>query len=82
MGWNLGAPRNNYPLKYSQAVKKVWPYATWLAWKKLWNIGGGQEMAVMVGQWNNFNNDNSGESVLPHPSFTRNRYKIHLNYHY
>jgi len=29
-------------------------------------------MAVMVGQWKNFNNDNSGEFVLPHPSFKEN----------
>jgi len=31
--------------------------------KKLWNTGSSQEMAVMVGQWQNFNSDNSGELV-------------------
>ena len=25
-------------------------------WEKLWNTGGNQELAVMVGQWQNFNN--------------------------
>ena len=36
-------------IKNSQAVKKrVQPYAKCLVWKKLWNTGGGQEMAVMV----------------------------------
>ena len=29
--------------------------------KKVQNTGGSQEMAVMVGQWQNFNSDNSGE---------------------
>ena len=42
--------------------------------------GGGQEMAVMVQvDGKNFNNNNPGQFVLPHPSFTRNRHKIHLN---
>ena len=41
-----------------------------------------QEMAVMAGYGKNFNNDNSGESVLPPPSFTRIQYQIHLNFHY
>jgi len=39
--------------------------------------GGGQEMAVMSDK--KFNNSNSGEFVLPHPSFSRNWHKIHLN---
>ena len=37
-------------------------------------------MAVMV--WidgKSFNYNNSGQFVLPHPSFTRNLLKIHLN---
>ena len=39
--------------------------------------GGGQEMAVMAKvHGKNFNNNNSGQFVLPHPSFTR---KIYLN---
>ena len=33
---------------------------------------------VMVGQWQNSNNDNSGEFLLPYPSFTRNWHQIHL----
>ena len=43
-----------YPLKNNQAVKQVQPYVKCLAGKKLWNTGGGQEMAVMVGQWKQF----------------------------
>ena len=35
-------------------------------------------MAVMVGKWKNFNSDNSGEFVLPPPSFTRTQQQIHL----
>ena len=39
-------------------------------------------MAVMVKvNGKNFNN-NSSQFVLPHPSFTRNQYKIHLNCYY
>jgi len=30
------------------------PMQKWLVWKKLQNTGGGQEMAVMVGQWQKF----------------------------
>ena len=41
--------------------KQVQPYAKWLVWKKLRSTGGSQEMAVMVGQWQKFNNDYSGE---------------------
>ena len=37
-------------------------------------------MAVMVQvDSKNFNNNNSCQFVLPHPSFTRNQHKIHLN---
>ena len=43
--------------------------------KKLWNPGGGQEMAVMVGLWKNFYNNNQF-NLLPHLSFTRNQYKL------
>ena len=32
-----------------------------------------------IGRWQNFNNNNSGQFVLPYPSFTRNQHKIHLN---
>jgi len=46
-------------------------------------IGGGQEMAVMLKvDGKSFNNNNSGQFVLPYPSFTRNQHKIHLNYYY
>jgi len=40
---------------------------------------GGQEMAVMVGLKQNFNNDNSGEYVLVSLQFGT---QIHLNYRY
>ena len=30
-------------------------------WKKLWSTGVNQEMALMVGQWQKFNDENSGE---------------------
>ena len=37
-------------------------------------------MAVMVQvDGKNFNNNNLGQFVLPHPSFTRNQHKIHWN---
>jgi len=44
----------------------------------------GQKMTVMVAKakGKNFNNDNSGEYVLPSSSFTRIWYQIHLNYRY
>ena len=52
--------------------------------KKRWEIQvGGQEMAVMVGfDGTNFNSDNSGQFVLPPPSFTRTWHQIDLNYCY
>ena len=40
---------------------------------------GCQEMDVMVGKWKNFNNDSSGELVVPPLSFTRTQQQIHLN---
>ena len=67
---------NRYLLKNSQSVKKVQPYAKWLAWKSC-------EIQVAAKKWlwwyrsvTNFNNNNSGEFVLLHPSFTRNQHKI------
>jgi len=50
-----------YPLKNSQAVKKGAALCKMGSMKKLSNTGGGQEMTVMVGQWQNFNDNNSGE---------------------
>jgi len=45
--------------------------------------GGGQEMAVIVGYNGKiFNNNNSGEIVLPSPLFTRIWHQIHLNCRY
>ena len=38
-------------LKNSQAVKKGAALCKMAGTKKSWNTGGGQEMAVMVGQW-------------------------------
>jgi len=44
--------------------------------EKSWEIqGGGQEMAVIVVDGKNFN-DNSEEFVLLHPSFSRNQQKF------
>ena len=40
--------------KQLSCKKSVQPYAKLLVWKKLSNTGGGQEMAVMVGQWQKF----------------------------
>jgi len=37
--------------------------------------GGSQEMAVMVGQWQNFKNNNSGEFVLLQ-AYTKGQYSI------
>ena len=37
-----------------QTVKKGAAPCKRPGWKKLWNTGGGQEMAVMVGQWQKF----------------------------
>jgi len=41
---------------YSKAKLKkgCGPMQNAVVWKKFWNTGGGQEMAVMVGQWQNF----------------------------
>ena len=45
----------------SQAVKKVWPVPKRQHEKSYEIQGSGPEVAVMVGQWQNFNNSNSGE---------------------
>ena len=62
-----------------QAVKRVQP--SLVALHKMAKIkifvksnpiqGGGLEMAAIISLWQNFNNNNSGQFVLPHPSFTR-----------
>ena len=47
--------------------------------KKLSNPGGSQEMAVMVGVWQNILITTIHVNLCPHPSSTRNQHKIHLN---
>ena len=47
-----------YLLKNSQAVKKGAALCKMASMKNLWNTGGGQEMPLTVGQWQN---DNSGK---------------------
>ena len=67
-------------LLYSRDISGQWmwsmtsePHGHFIALIK----GGDQEMAVMIqADGKNFNNNNSGEYVLPHP---RIQYKIHLN---
>ena len=44
--------------KNCQTLQKGTALCKLASMKKLWNTGGGQEMAVMVGQWQKFNNGN------------------------
>ena len=48
------------------------PYLKWPVWKKFWNQRGQPRNGCDgIDWWQNFNNINSGQFVLPHPSFTK-----------
>ena len=50
-----------YLLKNSQALKKGAALYKMASMKKLWNTSGSQEIAVMVGLWQNINYNDAGE---------------------
>jgi len=64
----------------SIAVKKVCGPQECYCEKKSEIQSGSQEMAVMIGKWQKFNQVNL--HVFPSPSFTRIRHQIHLNCRY
>ena len=62
-----GAAKSGSPTQGEKVVKSRWQPR---------NGCDGQSMAK------NLNSNNSSQFVLPHPSFTRNQHKIHLNRFY
>jgi len=67
--WYFTSPLscNHNLIQNSPAVKKCVAPKKAIVQKRCEIQSGGQEMAVMVGYGKNFNNDNSGEFVLPSP---------------